>query len=166
MDTLMQILLENFKEILVTGAIMVSAIIIFIGFLKPILFNKIRCKPIRRILLALSDILFSFAATAIYFVIEGFPWTYYWQTSVGVTCLCIVVYWFYENTCLRDLIGKIGTMAVKKFFKVFLMIFDDKDKQEIQQELDKISGEVRKYTEEELSTAVKKVAEDKDFINL
>ena len=52
----------NHYDIIVAVAIMVSAIIVFIGFLKAVCFDRIRNKEIRRAVLALANIVCCFVA--------------------------------------------------------------------------------------------------------
>ena len=158
---------ENFKELIVVGAIMVSAIIVFIGLMKPLFFNRIKWKPLRKFALAISTIAFSFVSTACYYLIEQIhDWEYYVYSSVGVSLLCIITYWLYENTCLRDLIDKIGNMAVKKFINIVTMIFNDKEKKEIEAEVEKVKAELKSTAKLEIKKATKSAKKDKELENL
>lgn len=153
------------QEMIIVGAIMVSAIIVFIGILKPLIFNRIPWKPLRKFVLSLSSIVFSFGATALYYVIESINiWDYYIHSSVAVSLLCIFTYWLYENfTCLRDLIDKIGKMAIKKIFKVASVLYEDKD---IKYEIEKAKNELKAETQNEIKKASKSLKKDKDLENL
>lgn len=166
LQTLWEMVRANYQEYLIVGAIMVSAVIVFIGILKIALFNRIQCKLVRKVLLAFSNILFSFGATAIYFVIEHFTWQYYVHASIVVSVACILTYWLYENTCLRDLIDKIGSLTIKKFFNVALMWFNKSEKDEIEAEVKKVTKELKAATEKELKKAKKSVKFDKELANL
>lgn len=157
----------NFSEMIVVGAIMVSAIIVFIGLLKPLIYNRIPWKPLRKFVLALSNVAFSFGATAIYYLIEHIEvWDYYIHASVATSLLCIITYWLYENTCLRDLIDKIGSVTIKKIVKIGTMFCDDKDKKEIEAEVEKVKAELKSTTKAELKKASKSVKKDKELENL
>lgn len=157
----------HYLDLIVVGVIMVSAIIMFIGILKPVLFNKIKNKGVRKGLLALSDIVFAFIATAVYFLIESINWEYYWVASAITSLATIVAYWVYENTSLRTLIEKIGTIALKKFVRVGLALFTADEKSEVEQTLNTVIDEVKSATKAELkstSNALKKG--DKELENL
>jgi hypothetical protein len=122
---------------------------------------------LRKFALAFSTILFSFAATAGYFLVEHIEdWEFYLHSSVGVSLLCIITYWLYENTCLRDLFDKIGSATIRKFVKIATMFFDDKDKKEIEAEVDKVKAELKASTKAELKKASKSVKKDRELENL
>lgn len=159
-------LCENYSEVLVVGAIMVSAIIVFIGLLKPLVFNRIKWKPLRKSILAMLSVGCSFGATAIHYLWQGIAWDYYIHASVAVALLTIFTYWLYENTCLRDLIDKIGSLTIRKFVNVLTMVFDDKDKAEIRAEVEKVQAEIRQSTKNELKKASKSLKKDKELENL
>lgn len=170
MENVIELVKANYQELLTVGAIMVSAIIIFIGILKPILFNKIACKPLRKALLALADVVFSFAATAIYFLIEGWTWENYWIASGAVTIACIVVYWLYENTCFRNLIEKLGWLAIKKFGTVFSLIAEGANAAKVETQIKTASRELKATAQTELKNTVKSLTissqKDKELKNL
>lgn len=163
---LLELIKNNYHECIVVGAIMVSAIIVFIGIMKPLLFNKITCKPLRKVLLAFSDVFFSFVATFIYFVLKGWTFENYLVASVGVTLSCIVAYWFYENTCLRDLIDKIGSIVVKKAINILLVMFTEDEKSEIEKEIKKASEEIKKSARQSLISTTTQRKKDKELNNL
>lgn len=166
MGTIIELLKTNYREYAIAGAIMVSAIIVFIGFLKPILFNKIKCKPLRKSLLALADVVFAFVATAIYFLIQGYTWENYYWGAAGVSICCIVAYWFYENTNLRTLVDKIGEMALRKFVSFVFFAFNAKEQSEIETEIKRVKDSLVKSTKNELKTASRNLKKDKELENL
>ena len=158
---------SNIEELSIMGAIMVSAIIVFIGILKPLIYNRIKWKPLRKAMLSLSTVAFSFAATAIYFLFEHFDkWDYYIQSSIAVSLMCIITYWIYEGTCFKDVIDKIGQIALRKAFGIFSLIMDKKDKEELEQEFQKAKAELMSATKVELKKVKKAIKANKDFENL
>lgn len=163
---LIQLVISDYQKILTVGAIMVSAIIVFIGVLKPLLFNKIKNKLLRKSLLAFSDVLFSFAATAIHFLIEGYTWEYYWISAIGASIGCIVTYWVYENTCLRNLIEKLGWAALMKFAKIGLMILGVEENKVVGEAIIKADQELKKASKTELKNASELISKDKELKNL
>lgn len=153
---------SNLKENVLTGVIMVSAIIVFIGLLKPLLFDKIKLKPLRKVAIAFSSAVCCFIATAITFWIKSIDFSYYFYVTAAVFAFMVVVYWFYENTCFRNLIKKIGTIVLTKLYNSLLAIMNKNDAQEIKQEVVALRNEIRK----ELKTEKSKVKTDKELNNL
>lgn len=145
---------------------MVSAIIVFVGMLKPWVFNKITSKPLRKVLLAFSDIVFSFIATAIYFLIKGYTFENYLVGATGVTMLCIIVYWFYENTCLRNLIELIGSLVMKKVAHILLIMFTEDEKSVIEKEIEKAGKEIKQTARQSLVSTTRHTMPDKELKNL
>lgn len=153
-------------DFFIKGVIMVSAIIVLIGILKPILFNRIPWKPLRKACLAFTNIALCFAAVAVWYWIEHIVFDFYWQTSIAISAISIITYWFYENTCLRDLIGKVGKLTLGKVGNVICLAIEGKDQNTIHTEI-KTSGEVLKQaTKEQISLVTKKVKTDNELKNL
>ena len=154
----------NLSENFFAGVVMVSAIIVFIGLLKPILFDRIKFKPLRKVAIAFTDVLACLIATAIAFWMNGIDFYYFFPAAIGVFVATVVVYWFYENTCFRNLIQKIGTIVLSKLAKIATGILDDKEKKEIKKELEAAKNEIKHTLKGELNTAKKKG--DKELSNL
>ena len=154
----------NLSENIFSGVVMVSAIIVFIGLLKPILFDRIKFKPLRKVAIAFTDVLACLIATAIAFWMNGIDFYYFFPAAIGVFVATVVVYWFYENTCFRNLIQKIGTIVLSKLAKIATGILDDKEKKEIKKELEAAKNEIKHTLKGELNTAKKKG--DKELSNL
>ena len=72
LKTIAQMVCAQWQDLAVIGAIMVSAIIVFIGILKPLVFNRIPWQPLRKFVLSFANVFFSFVATALYFAIDKF----------------------------------------------------------------------------------------------
>jgi hypothetical protein len=106
---------KNYETLLTAGAIMASMIIVLIGALKPLIFNKIQNKNLRGSLLSLTQIVFSFGAVALAFWWKNITFDYYWFASIVFSGFCVVLYWFYENvTQARAGIHKLGSFLWKK----------------------------------------------------
>ena len=159
-------LAANYNDILVCTVIMVSAIIVAIGLLKPILFNRIKNKHLRKALLAFSNVAACFAAAAVYFFTRGWDFVYYVPAAVALSIGCIVTYWLYENTCLRNLIGLIGGMALRKVLNVACFAATTDDVNAVKTELKKTSEQLKSHTKAELKKAAAKSKEDKDLKGL
>lgn len=146
---------DYYPELILVGAIMVCSIIFIVGAMKPVLFNKIANKQLRKFLLALSDVVGAFAATAIYFVAKGINWQYYWIASAITTVATVFVYWLYECTPCRSVIDKIGTIAIKKIVKMGLVLFTENEKYKVEKELGKLATELKNEAINELGKSAK-----------
>lgn len=116
MANFVNVLLENWQQALVGGAIVISAVIVLMGMIKG-LFDKIPYKLLRKFLLALTSVVLVLPVSAIYFVCAGIDYKYFWGDYALLSVATIVTYWLYENTCLRDLIHKIGSLTLGRFIK-------------------------------------------------
>lgn len=164
LEWLFRVLKSNFPDNIIEGLIMVSAIIVFIGVLKPLLFNKMSCKPLRKVLLGLMDLVFALGATAVSFVIKGVNFEHYLYASAAVFVMTIVVYWFYENTCFRNLIHTIGSVALKKCGTLIAKYFSAS-----KEETAEIKTEIANINKELVSTAkkeMKKLQQDQELTNI
>lgn len=153
-------------DFFIKGVIMVSAIIVLIGILKPILFNRIPWKPLRKACLAFTNVALCFASVAVWYWIENIVFDFYWQTSIAISCFSIVVYWLYENTCLRDLIGKVGKLTLGKVGNIICLAFEGKNTEEIQKEIKTTGAYLKSETQKEISYVTKQVKPDNELKNL
>lgn len=110
--------MENIETMLPMVIMMVSALIVFVGMLKPILFNKITNKPVRCVLLSLTSVGLAYASVAIVYLIKGYSFDHYLVAASVYCAVVIVAYWLYENTQLRAGIHKIGSFVLEKVFGV------------------------------------------------
>lgn len=147
------------QQFIIMGVVMVSAIIVLIGLLKPFTFDKIPYKELRRAALALTNVGFSFAATAICFWIYSIPFMYYWYGAVLVTVATILTYWLYECTPLRSTIHFIGSHTLGKLIPVFFNNKNDVDK--LKKELQNVGNELTKTAKKSLTDT-----SDKELKNL
>lgn len=149
---------------------MVSTIIVIIGILKPILFNRIPYKALRKTALALTNVGASFGATAIYFLIEGINWRWYVIGSFITAITTILTYWLYENTHFRDLIHKIGAFTIDKLAylaKIVLAKLVNKTDKSVDAEFKKVTSELKAFAQAEIKSATKKIVKaDKELQNL
>jgi peptidoglycan/LPS O-acetylase OafA/YrhL len=105
---------KNYETLLTTGIIMASMLIVLIGCFKP-LYNKISNKHIRGFALSLTNVISAFLFVAVAFWTKGISFKYYWFTAIVFCCLCIVIYWAYENlTQARAGIHKLGSFVWKR----------------------------------------------------
>ena len=110
------IFLNNTEEIFTAVIVMVSAVIVLMGILKTVLFNRIKSKGIRCVALSFSSLAIMYAAVAVYFLINTIDFKYYAICGSLVCVAMIVIYWFYENTYLRAGIHKIGSFVISTLF--------------------------------------------------
>jgi cytochrome c biogenesis factor len=143
------------KYFIAVAFVMVSALIVFLGSLKPIVFDKIKNKNLRGTVLFFSSIFLSFVATALAFWIKDWDFNYYIYASVLFSAWTIVIYGLYEYTRLRLVIEKVGKIAWSK-------IFGEKEK-DLANELNAVIEEMTKQTQKQLKT--KKSKHDKDLDN-
>lgn len=105
----------NYETLLTAGIIMASMLIVLIGCLKPLLFNKISNQYVRRALLSFTNVLLSFVFVAVAFWVKEISFDYYWFTATVFCGFCIVLYWAYENlTQARAGIHKLGKFMWSK----------------------------------------------------
>lgn len=162
-EKVMPLLTAHYDDIIVYGFIMVSAIIVAIGLLKPILFDKIQNKHIRKAALAFSTIAACYLTVLVYFLVAGYGLKYYSESAAALTVACIITYWLYENTCLRNLINLIGGIALRKV----LVVLTADDIKAVKTELVKTGAELKATAKQELKKiTTTKSKDDKDLKNL
>lgn len=150
---ILEIFFKDWGNFLLLAFVMSSAIIVFLGFLKPLLFNKIPNKNLRKSALGLASIALSFASVAVAFWVKAWNFDYYVWTSVFFSMWTIVTYWLYETSNLRTLIHKVGSFFIAKIFGV------DFTKGSIKKELETAIKDTKTF-------AKKEVKHDKDLNNL
>lgn len=165
-QTMLSYIGANYNDVLVQGLIMVSAIIVGIGLLKPLVFNKIKNKNIRKVVLALSNVAACFLAMLVTFIIQGWSFEYYLAAAIALTLSCIITYWFYENTCLRNLIDTIGSLAISKVLSVSATAIKKGDVEGVKAELKKTGDELKNITKQELKKTTTNIKEDTDLTGL
>lgn len=130
--TAAQIALANWQRTLIGGGAVICSLIVFLGSIKGLVFGKIQNKQLRKSLLALTSIVLVLPFTAITFLIDRINFDYYWVACAAIAPCVILVYWFYENTNLRELINKIGEKTWNKLVVYFASIIVDKDNEKVQ----------------------------------
>lgn len=156
----------HYNDILLAVVIMVSSIIVAIGILKPIVFNKIPNKYIRKAVLAFSNVIGCFVSAFVYFLTEGWNLDYYLLAALALSVVCIVTYWFYENTCLRNLIELIGGIALRKVFNIAQLALTNDDAKTVQAEIKNATAQLKATTKTELKKTATKINTDKDLKGL
>lgn len=160
----------NYYDIIVNVVIMVSAIIVLIGFFKPILFDHIRNKELRGGALALTNVVACFVAALGYFLREGWNLKYYPLAAVALTLTSIFTYYIYEHVpYARVVIGGLGLAAIRKVFNVGIIAATTEDPQAVKTAAKKATAELQTQTKAELkkvATKATKATADKDLRNL
>ena len=119
MKALLEIFMNNKEEIVTAVLVMVSTVIVLMGILKRVVFNKISNKAWRRVALSFSSLALMFATVAIYFVINDINFKWFLPCGSLVCVAMIVTYWFYENTQAREGIHKIGSFVINTLVAKF-----------------------------------------------
>lgn len=100
---------KNYETIVWVSTIMVSAMIVAIGFLKKIFFNKvIKSDSLRDAVLSTVNIIASFGTVAVTFWIKGITFDYYWFAATAFCVYSVFVYWLYTHTKAKKGIQKLG----------------------------------------------------------
>ena len=124
--------ISNGQVLLVGGAIVVGAVIFLIGVMKKLFLDKIPNKLVRKMVLSFLSLILVFPATIVTLIYNGVDMQYLW-VLYGINAVStIVVYWFYENTGMRNLFALIGKNTV---FKLLSAMFSHKDKNETAKEI-------------------------------
>lgn len=156
----------HYNDIIVSVVIMVSAVIVAIGLLKPIIFNRITNKHVRKAVLSFSNVIACFGAALIYFVVEGWDLKYYFLAAGALSVCCIVTYWLYENTCLRNLIGVVGNIALRKGLSILSIAVTNDDVNTVKNEIRNATAQLKTTTKTELRKNATKITYDKDLKGL
>jgi hypothetical protein len=165
-DAMLAFFGANYNDIIVCVVLMVSAIIVAIGLLKPILFNKIPNKYVRKAALASSNVAACFIAALVYFLVNGWNFTHYVPAAGALSVCCIVTYWFYEHTNLRGLISLVGHIALRKLARLACVAITTDDLKAVKAELENTTTELKTKTKVELKKTATKIKEDLDLRGL
>lgn len=161
MKFIFNLLLDNWQQAVIGGCIMVCSIVVLMGILKKAILGKIPNKLLRKAVLAFSSIILAFPVTAIYFFAESIDFKYYGWACLLVAVATVIVYWLYENTCLRNLISLIGEKTVVKFASVIIASFTKKsDKEETQKMLSDATEELKNTVNKEISASINNTKDD------
>ena len=153
----------NYNDILVNVVVMVSLIITIIGLAKPIIFNRIKNKELRKAALALTNVAACFLAAFIYFLRRDWNFDYYVLASVALSMASIFTYYLYETIpYVRSIIGGIGQNALSRILNVSLLAVATDDANAVKTELKNAKAE----TKLELTKVANKIKEDKDLKGL
>lgn len=116
------------------GMIAVGVTMFLVGLFKIILGNKIKNKLLRKTILSFLSLVLVAPVTVIYLLtnsVNGMD--HFWVIYLSNCSLTIIVYWFYENTQLRELLCLTGksviTKAISMLFNKFSAIKDDHKKE-------------------------------------
>ena len=156
----------HYNDIIVNVVIMVSAIIVAIGILKPFLFNRIKNKHVRKAVLAFSNVAGCFIAALIYFFVRDWNLAHYPLAALALSVVCVMTYWLYENTCLRNLIEVVGGIALRKALSVLGTAVTNDDVKAVKTEYKNAVDQIHSVTKVELKKVVSKSNMDKDLKNL
>lgn len=103
-------------NILVGGLIVVGVVMFLLGILKGVLFNRIKNKLIRKIILSFGSLVLVIPFTYIYILYNGIDISQFLLYYAVHSLETILVYWLYENTGLRNFVLFVGEKTVLGFF--------------------------------------------------
>ena len=173
LQIMLMLFMANLQDISTCVVIMVTSTIVAIGLLKPILFDKIPNKHIRKAALAFSSVAACFIAALVYFLVRGWNFDYYLIAAVALSICCILTYWLYEYTCLRNLIALIGGLVLRKVIGKVTFALTTDDVEAVKTELKKTGTELKAQVKKELKNhkavlekVTEKIKHDKDLENL
>ena len=163
-----KVITRNAQELAIWSAIMVSMIIAFVGIIKPFVFPN--HKELRKTSLSLINMGASFASTAIYFIVNGINWRWYFTGAFLMVIATIVTYHLYETFHLREAIHKVGNFAIDKFARLAKIILsklvNDEDV-DVKASANTTFKEVSAYAKSEFKKATKKIVNnDNELENL
>lgn len=108
--------LSDWFNLVIGGLVVVSVIIFLMGILKSLLINKVKNNLLRKIILSWGSLILTLPATAVSILCNGFSFEHFWGVYV-INCVeVILIYWFYENTALRNSLALIGKKVITKIF--------------------------------------------------
>lgn len=165
--TAMQLALANWQRCAIGGAAVVCSLIVFLGTIKPLIFDKIACKPLRKSLLALTSLALVLPFTAVAFIVDRINFDYYWVACALLAPCVIITYWLYEVSNLRELIVKLGEKTWNKWVVYFASAIVEKDNEKIQLSFLNSLNQEKKVEEKAIkhATSVKK-NKDEELNNL
>lgn len=167
--------LANWERTLVGGAIVISSLIVFLGALKPILFDRIKNKDVRGTLLFVTSLVLVLPFTAVYLVMYRLIYgvnffEYYWVTCIALMPATVFVYSLYEHTHLRNIIQKIGEKTWEKILVVLCAKVVEDENKKTHEKLISASKELKDFTKATLKNTAKSVLDskktDNEFNNL
>lgn len=166
--TAIKVALSVWQRAVIGGAIVVSSLIVFLGILKSVFFDKIKNKGLRKTVLALMSLVLILPFTAIHFLIDRINFDYYWIACALLAPVVIIVYWLYETTHLRDLIKKLGESTWSKWLALFAESIVQENNQKAKDLALSTSKETKKYIAKELKkeSLLAKHKVDEDLKNL
>ena len=161
---LFQLCLENWQDVLVGGVIVAWSVIFMIGVAKRLGLGNIRNKHLKRAILYFGSLSMVLPTTALYLMLEGVDFQYYWYACIGVGIIMTVTYAFYENAGVRALVHCVGEKTVGRVFKTLCLALRDKaDGDDTIQRLTMTTAELKEEVRRDLKGHVK---EDRDLYDL
>lgn len=150
MITATKYVLADWQRFLIGGLIVISAIIAIEGILKAVLFNKVKNKTLKKVLLAFSSIALVFPTSAVYLWLEKIPFDYYWYSVLVLSILTVLSYWLYENTAFRNLFSFVSKKILIKLRDILDKAFSS-DTTDLTKEISTAYAELKKDTQKKLS---------------
>lgn len=153
----------NWQNVIIVSLLIVCSVIAALGGLKPLLFNRIKNKTVRKLLLAVSSLVLIMPFAALLFIFDSVKFNYYWY---WVICLCpvmIIVYWLYEITALRNLVDFIGQHTLKRLGIFLATELVDADNRATKEKLIAENKELKDYAKTQVKSALLKRNKDSEL---
>lgn len=113
LNDLYQIWLNRESWVLYGGMIVVGMTMALMGTLKLVFGNKIQNKLLRKTILSFVSVILIAPLTALYLCLnQPNGIAYFWYVYAANCVFTIVVYWFYENTHIRELLSLVGKNTI------------------------------------------------------
>lgn len=132
------------QNFLTGGLIVVGVVIFLMGVLKKLLFDKIQTKLVRKIVLSFSSLVLVLPCTFCLCLYYKLDTSYFWVFYAINAISTITVYWFYENTGLRNLLSLIGENTLNKILRAIFK--SEKSVEGIAKSLENAMEEIDKDT--------------------
>lgn len=123
---MLQVLLEDWQNVILGGIMLACSVIFLMGIGKTLGLDRVKNKHLKKAILYFGSMAMVIPTTALYFIIEGISFDWYWWACIGIGILTTITYGFYENSGLRIFIHYIGKKTVGKLFGVIWFAFGNK----------------------------------------
>jgi hypothetical protein len=156
MYQLLELFTSNWNTVMLGGLVVVGVVMFLMGLLKPVVFDKITNKGVRKTVLSITSLILVFPATIVWIISKGWEWNWavFWLLYTLNCIQTIVVYWLYEGTHIREALQLLGKKTIVKWISAIAM----------GRELTSVSESVDKYAEDTLKQNSK--YKDEDLKNL
>lgn len=111
--------LSDWRSLLIGGVVVVGVVIFLMGVLKKTFINKVKNTIARKVILSWASVVMTLPATAVSIFCNGYDFQYFWGIFAVNAVSTILIYWFYENTALRDALALLGKKTIGMIVAVY-----------------------------------------------